>query len=169
MAVFTDNDLGRLDWRLMQNGAVVLYYRGEILDEDLHWLKEHGYRIVDFDCSRWKALDDFFTDVYVSIGFPKPILGNLDGLNDYLSQVEVPMESGCVLVLRRYHAFASLHRSFAQTVLDIIATNSRGKLLFGERFFALVQSDDPRIQFDPVGEGAVLWNPREWLNSSRGV
>ena len=46
MAIFrNDEDLQRLDWELLQNGAVTLYVRPEVLAEDIEWLKRHDYRV----------------------------------------------------------------------------------------------------------------------------
>jgi len=42
-------------------------------------------------------------------------------------------------------------------------------LLLGQRLLALVQSDDPRIRFERIGAVPVNWNPREWLDSDRGL
>jgi hypothetical protein len=161
--------MSRLDWRLMQNGPVALYFRAQILDEDLHWLKEHGYRLFDFDCSTWATRDDFYSAVYVALGFPEPVKGNLNGLNDYLSQVEVPKESGCALAFRRFDLLATDDPEFAHGILDTIADNSRRKMLFGERFFAMIQSNDAMIRFDLVGAQPATWKHREWLNSKRGL
>ena len=33
--------------------------------------------------------------------------------------------------------------------------------LIGHRMICLVQSDDPSIQFDPIGATPVLWNDAE--------
>ncbi len=57
----------------------------------------------------------------------------------------------------------------AWRVLDIIASQARYFLLFGRRLLALVQSDDPRLHFKPVGACPVDWNGREWLNKDRGL
>ena len=37
------------------------------------------------------------------------------------------------------------------------------------RLLTLAQSDDPRIEFEPVGAHPVIWNPREWLDKNRGL
>jgi hypothetical protein len=42
MAPFSETDMDRLDWQLMQNGAVTLYFQTAILEEDLASLREHG-------------------------------------------------------------------------------------------------------------------------------
>ena len=43
------------DWigSCCQNGAVTLYFRPEVLAEDIEWLKRHDYRVDIFDCSAW--------------------------------------------------------------------------------------------------------------------
>jgi hypothetical protein len=39
--------------------------------------------------------------------------------------------------------------------------------LIGRRLMCLVQSDDPRITFPPVGATGVGWNEAEWLDAKR--
>jgi hypothetical protein len=94
------SDFQRVDWMLLQNGPVSLYFRHDALDSDVAWLRAHGYRVE---------------------------------------------------------------------VLDILADDARRFLLFGRRLLVLVQSDDPRITFAPVGATAVSWNPKEWLDGDRGL
>ena len=55
MAQFSENDTDRLDWQLMQNGAVTLYFQSAILEEDLAWLREHRYQIESIDCQEVSA------------------------------------------------------------------------------------------------------------------
>ena len=50
MAHFSEHDTDRLDWQLMQNGAVTLYFLMAVLESDLAWLRQHGYRIQTIDC-----------------------------------------------------------------------------------------------------------------------
>jgi hypothetical protein len=88
--------------------------------------------------------------------------------NDCLSDIEVP-EPGLLLVMHGFDEVTRKDGSFAQALLDVCADNSRRFLLTGQRFLVLIQSDDPRLAFDPVGRTAVTWNPQEWLNSNRGL
>lgn len=46
-----------------------------------------------------------------------------------------------------------------------MASHSRAAALFGDRLMCLVQSNDPRINFDVVGAAPVLWNEAEWPES----
>jgi RNAse (barnase) inhibitor barstar len=171
MAVFRGepDTFERVDWALLQNGPINLYWRLSYLVEHVRWLENHGYEIHEFDCTRWKTEDAMHTDISLQLNFPNYYGRNLDALNDCLSELRVPAEGGCALVFRRYDLFASKSPNAAQHVLDIIADQSRMSLLLGLRLVALVQSDDPTINFEPVGATGVHWNPKEWLNRNRGL
>lgn len=108
-------------------------------------------------------------NVAAALSFPDYYGMNLDALNDCLSDVEIPADGGLAIILLRFNVFASQHRDEAQSILDIFADNARRFLLFGRRLLVLAQSDDPRISFEPVGAMSVQWNPKEWLNASRGL
>ena len=102
------------------------------------------------------------------LNFVPPLLGrNLDALNDCLSDLEIPEDSGWVLVLRRYDHFSERNPEVAWTVLDIVQRNSHIFLLFGRRLLALIQSNDPQIHFQPIGAFPVWWNWKEWLTADR--
>ena len=77
--------------------------------------------------------------------------------------------TGLGLLLVGYDKFAAAEPGVAQSVLDIFAGQARHALLFGCRLICLVQTDDPRIDFSPVGATPVAWNDAEWLNSSREI
>ena len=159
----------QLDWTLLQNGAITLYRRPQLLEADVEWLRDHHYRVVRFDCSTWLSESEMHDALSSVLEFPEYYGRNLAALNDCLSDLEVPFESGRVLVLNRYDYFAAKSSYAAWAVLDIMESNSRYLLLFGLRLIVLVQSDDPRISFDPVGGRPVMWNGREWLNENRGL
>ncbi len=92
--------------------------------------------------------------------------GNLDALNDAFG---MDFDGGLVLCFLRYDLLNAAKPEFAQGVLDIIESNSRDHLLLGRRLLALVQSDDPRIRFEPLGARAAHWNRREWFDKNRGL
>jgi len=169
MAFFTDNDLERLDWRLLQNGCINLYWRSKILNEDVSWLEKHCYQINSMDCSGWDNLNVLHDAFAEELKFPDWYGKNLDALNDCLSDLEIAMEGGRVIVLRGFDGVAAKIPEAAQGVMHILAKNARRFLLFGKRLIVLVQSDDPKISFDPVGAQPVGWNPRERLNKNRGL
>jgi RNAse (barnase) inhibitor barstar len=171
MAAFStdETEWQRLDLRLLQNSPVALYLRPAVLDEDLARLRTEGYKMDEFDCSKWHAEADFHADVAVRLAFPDYYGRNLDAFNDCIGEIEVPDSGGRAIVLRRFDSFARREPRVAQVVLDILASASWHCLLFGRRLLALVQSDDPRIQFEPIGAHPALWNPREWMDKNRGL
>jgi len=170
MAIFRDdeNPWNRLDWRLLQNGAVTLYSRPEILAEDLAWLAANRYVIDRLDCRTWTTAAAVHGALATALSFPAYYGENLDALSDCLSTLAIPDEGGRVLVFDRFDVPARALIGLATRVLDVIAVQARQHLLFGHRLLALLQSDDPKLGFDPIGATSVTWNPREWLTAARG-
>lgn len=169
-----DDRLGQdVGYRLLMNTPVTLYWRQEVLGRALTWLLDHGYQVVEWDTSAWPAETDMLRGVGEALHFPDYYGRNLDALNDCMRDVVTgaygwdPDSTGLVLVLRRYDAFTVLHPQRAQALLDIFADHSRSAALFGRRLIVLVQSDDPRIRYEPVGATPVMWNDAEWLDSHR--
>jgi hypothetical protein len=171
MTIFRNEpeEFERVDWKLLQNGAVTLYFRLHVLAADVEWLENHGYRVDSFDCSVWVGQREMHEAFSSKLEFPEYYGRNLNALNDCLGDIEIPDDGGRVLVLNKYDSFAAKFPPVAWSVLDIMETNSRQVLLLGKRLIILVQSDDPAISFDPLGGRGVTWNSREWLNSSRGL
>ena len=162
-------EVERLDWKLLERGAVTLYHKGAVLSQDLGWFRQQRYVIHELDAAGWAAPADFHVEVQRVLNFPEYYGKNLASWIDCVAELSVPDESGMALVFRRYDSFARTQPQLAQTILDSIETSSRRFLLTGRRLLALVQSDDPRIRFERVGAMPVTWNPREWLDSDRGV
>jgi len=171
MATFREEseDFQRLDWALLQNGAITLYLRPDFLEEDVEWLRAQGYQLDSFDCSTWSNETVMHQALSTGLDFPDYYGRNLDAFNDCISEIEIPEESGRVLILHRYDSFSAKFPKAAWDILDIIENNSRRLLLFGRRLLALVQSDDPTISFAAVGARPPRWNRREWLNKNRGL
>ena len=157
----------RLDWRLLERGAIALYYKSSVLSQDIAWFRQHQYQVFEMDAGQWTSPPDFHTEAQRVLGFPSFYAKNLAAWLDFLGELAVPDESGAVIIFRRFDAFARSQPQFAHTLLDSVETTSRRFLLTGRRFLALVQSDDPRIRFERVGALPVTWNPREWLDSDR--
>jgi len=171
MAIFRNEpeEFQRLDWGLLQNGAVTLYFRPQVLAEDVRWLKRNHYRVDSFDCSVWLGESEMHEALSCGLEFPGYYGCNLDALNDCIGDVEIPEAGGRVIVFNRYDSFAARFPEVAWSVLDIMEINSRRLLLFSRRLIVLVQSDDPEIFFEPVGGRPVMWSRTEWLNTSRGL
>lgn len=162
-------EVQRLDWRLLERGAVALYYKPSVLLADLGWFKQQGYVVHELSAASWMTPADFHDTVQRSLNFPSHYSKNLASWIDSAAEIAVPDESGTVLAFRQYDAFARAQPQLAQTILDSIETTSRRFMLTGRRFLALVQTDDPRVRFERVGAMPVTWNPREWLDSDRGL
>jgi len=171
MAIFRNEpeEFQRLDWMLLQNGAVTLYFRTQVLVEDVEWLKRHDYRVDSFECSIWVGESEMHEALSCRLEFPGYYGHNLDALNDCIGDTGISEEGGRALVFNRYDSFAASFPDVAWSVLDIMEINSRRLLLFGRRLIVLVQSDDPEISFAPVGGRPIIWNTRELLNTSRNL
>jgi hypothetical protein len=169
MASFSENDEGQLDFRLLLDCAVTLYFRREYLDLDVDWLKRNGYTVHLIDCT---VLTEFQRQVSRILQFKENFgyeswTGNLDALNDGYWNLDFTSVTGVVLCLLRFDCLFGVDRSSANSILDIIECNSRQKLLYGHRLFALVQTDDPEIRIDPIGCHVPRWNQRERLDETR--
>jgi RNAse (barnase) inhibitor barstar len=158
----------RLDFNILKNGAIHLYHRPEILAADIAWFKENNYRIFSFDCAAWLTIDKFRDDMTRNLNL-EFYGNNLDAFNDCLCGLDIPEDSGFILQFLRYDLFAKRLPKAAQVILDIIEVNSRRYLLMDQRLIALVQSNDPAIQFETVGACSVSWNRKEWFRKSRGL
>jgi hypothetical protein len=150
-------------YRLAINGFVTLFWRTEVLEDTIGWLIEHGYHVVRLPAAEWTSTADFHRDIKVALDFPDYYGNNLDAFNDCLRAVATQgtQATGLVLIMSGYDAFTRREPRAAQTILDIIADQAGAGALFGTRLLCLVQSDDPRIEFAPVGATAVAWNSAE--------
>lgn len=175
MAAFDpEADLGQdRAFRLLVNTSVTLFWRQQILDETVAWLSDHGYQIVRFNAAHWSTEADLHRDIAAALGFPGYYGRNLDALNDCMRDVVTqdygwaPQTTGLVLVFSGYDAFTAHCPRPAHAVLDIMAEHSRSAALLGRRLMSLVHSNDPDIEFEPVGATPVMWNDAEWLDSKR--
>jgi RNAse (barnase) inhibitor barstar len=169
MALFTNDDFERLDYSLLQNSFAVLYFRAQVLAEDIAGLKKLGYSVIEFDSSSWKSESDFYEAIAAGLTFPDYFGRNLNALSDCLIDIEIPCDSGLAIVFSKFDSFQASFPDFAWEVLDIISVKARRHLLFGRRLICLLQSDDPKLSFKEVGAQPVIWNNREWLNKARNL
>jgi RNAse (barnase) inhibitor barstar len=171
MAVFEQGaqQWERLDWRLLYNSPITLYFSGEVLSGDVSWFADAGYTVLPFETASVNSLEALLTGLGKLFSFPDYYGRNLDAFNDCLSDLEIPDIGGVLLVLRDFDRFAAISPEAAHAILDICADNSRRFLMTGKRFAVLVHSSDPRISFPPVGASGVVWNPQEFLDAKRGL
>jgi RNAse (barnase) inhibitor barstar len=164
-----------VDFRLVHNTFVTMFWRSSLLDETIDWLRSHAYDVVEFDTGSWVSDADMYDAVALGLNFPDYFGRNLDALNDCMRGVASgdygwnSDATGLVIVLRSFDTFAAVDRRTAQIMLDIFADQARCAILMGNRIICLVQSNDPQLAFDPVGAMPVMWNDAEWLNSKRGL
>src|SRR4051812_1067204 len=169
----TDGTSRDKDWALLQNSYVHLYWRPPVLDETVSWLQARDYGILALDAGRWADVADMHSNLSRVFDFPQYYGHNLGALNDCLRDVAFYKygahsdSAGTVLVLRHFDAFARSNREVAQALLDIYAGAARMGILIGHRMLCLLQSDDPQLEFDPVGASPVMWNPHEWQRAGR--
>jgi hypothetical protein len=166
-------DARRLDFRLMFNSFVTLFWREHLLTEATEWMRTHGYTVKSLDAGGWNTDEDLHRDIATALDFPDYYGRNLNALNDCLRDVvdyaygTTRDATGLLITFAGYDAFTRKRPRTAQIVLDIMADRAREAMLTGHRMLCLVQSDDPRIRFDPVGAMPVMWNHAEWLDAKR--
>ena len=153
----------RLDWAILQNGWTSLYWRNEILENDLDWFKKETYNIVDFNCKLWTDEIEMHRQLKQKLNFPDYYGENYDALNDCLSDLEI-LDEGLLITFRHLD---SIDIKTIHILLDVFANNARRQLLFGKRIIILAQVDNPNFKIDPIGATPVMWNGQEWLDSTR--
>jgi RNAse (barnase) inhibitor barstar len=175
MAAFelSDETGGRLDYALMQGAHVVLFWRSEVLASAVAGLTDLGYRVVQLDAGTWHMGQVMHEQVAAALDFPDYYGHNLDALSDCLRDVcpvrvrQRRRAEGLVLVLDGYDAFVAKQRRDAEVFTEIFAAVARQGLLLGHRMLCLLRVEDARFSLPPTGATPVLWNPQEWLDSSR--
>lgn len=171
MAIFKDrlDVCNTYDGQILQVGSVCKFYKLEVLNEAISWFAKHRYIVYTFDCTEWVSIEDFHDNISNGLDFPDYYGRNVNALSDCLSDLNVPDEGGLIIVFKRYDLFTERFAEDAQDVLDILEDRSRNFLLMGKRLITLIQSDNPSITYNDVGGRSVWWNPKEWLNKSRGL
>ena len=171
----TSDDWQRLDWQILRDGGIQLYWRREYLLADTEWFVKHDYEVFDFACNTWTLQDAMFSDFARVLRLPDYFGRNFDALDDCMTDLPFTENRGALIVLNRFDAYAAAAGSVlmdrlsteAEVVLDIIASASRFHILNGNRLVALVQTDDPQLRFGTLSGKSPQWNHREWLNASR--
>jgi RNAse (barnase) inhibitor barstar len=164
---------GDIAFELVADTFVRLFWQPAVLQQVVEQLGGQGYQIVTVDAAGWTTAADLHHDLATALSFPDYYGANLDALNDCLRDVAEhaygasPTATGLVLVLTNYDRFASSHPQVAHALLDIFAAVARSAALIGHRMCCLIHSNNPDIQFPPVGATPILWNDAEWLDTSR--
>lgn len=115
-----------------------------------------------FDCRAWPDEFALHEELRVGLGMPDYTGHSFDALNDSLSEIDVPEESGVMVALDNV-----TDAPRADVLLDVLAGASRWWLLFGRIFGVLARTDDPNYAPPRVGGMRPAWNGREWLDANR--
>jgi hypothetical protein len=164
----------RVDWQLLQNGFVTMFWSRDLFTATAHSLTDMGYKVVALDAGEWHTTQDALLSLGEALDFPSYYGKNLDALVDCLRDVagfdygSDPESEGTVIALDHYDKFTTLLSQMAWTILDILADTGRQALLIGHRFIVILQSDHDGLTFGTVGGTSVGWNRREFLNKKRG-
>ncbi|MFF4319552.1 barstar family protein [Streptomyces sp. NPDC001568] len=158
----------------MGNTFVTLFWRQRFLNQAVQRLEDRDFRVVRLSAGQWTTEQDMHRAIAAALQFPDYYGHNLDALNDCLGDVagygpydDSAEGAGLVLAFTDYDRFTAVCPRAAQAVLDIIADRARHAAVLQRRLICLVHSNDPDIQFDPVGAMPVMWNSDEWLDSNR--
>lgn len=157
----------RQDWEMLNYGPIALFRKLAVLTETITWLARSGYAIAQADCEACQSEQEILWAIGGALGFHRWSSPNLDGFNDDCRHIEVAPGGGIAVVLHRFDRAFARWPKFARSVLDILAHAVYDNLLLGRRMICLVRSEDPWIQFGPLGGHEPWWNGREWFNADR--
>lgn len=167
-----DEDMDRADWPLLQNGAVTLFWRPDLLGETQVALRTLGYKISEVTGrSGWS---DFTQQMSSVLHWEKQFgyarwTGNLNAFNDGVKGYPFDSSNRSVLIIRDFNALVDENVEGSRTLLDILEGSARDHLLWGRILIVLIQTSDNRYDSGPIGGRSAHWNQREWMNANRGL
>ncbi|MBT33860.1 MAG: hypothetical protein CMO01_29710 [Thalassobius sp.] len=162
---FNKNNTG-LDYQILKNGAVCMYYKNAILDKDVLWFTDNRFEVYDMDVRNWKP-KNLHQNLKKHLNFPDYYGENLNAFEDCLEDMYNTSYQGLILVFRCFDYLAEFDKKLCEVLLDIMAKTSREWLLTGQKLIVLIQSTDPNIYFKEVGGNAPKWNAEEWFDDTR--
>lgn len=152
---------------LLHFGPIALYYRVEVMEQDLAKLASERFAIRQFNCSHWQSGEVAHQELKARLEFPEYYGMNLHALRDSLLEMPISDEGGLALVFRSYHTFTASHPDLAVGILDAVAATSRLNQIFGKSLLALVQTSDPSADYGKLGAVQACWNQAEFLREKR--
>ncbi|MBL4687471.1 MAG: hypothetical protein JKY37_22940 [Nannocystaceae bacterium] len=169
MGVFSPEDCNRLDFEVLAEGGVALYYQHEVLGEDVAWFALEGYEVVQFDDGAMDSLEAFHFEARLKLSPDREYDPSFDGFREATSRLQVPDPGGVALVFTNVDKLAEADPISTLRLFDVVADLSREFLLFGRRLVALAQTDAPDLDLGPIGGRTLTWNPRERAGWTRGL
>lgn len=161
MSTFKDEPAtwSRVDYAIVKLGWCQLYLSNRVLAEDVSWLANHSYEVLEFSCggSIYKQLGEHlcFSDTYNE--------RSIDSLVDCLRDI-CPHGIGLAIVLRHVD---SLPAAEAHMLLSALVNAAREHFILGRRILILAKVNDSEFQATDIGAIRLGWNGREWLDSAR--
>jgi hypothetical protein len=164
----TEMDFQRADWRLLQNGAVNLFRRPEVIAQAQVSLEGLGYRISQVNCRDGQPV--FREQMSEALSWREQFCyglwtGSIDALNDGFSLCSFGENGRAAFVFQGFHRIAAEDAQWAHAVLDAFECSARSHLLSGNFLIGLVQTDDERFCCPPLGGRSPSWNDKEWLHT----
>jgi hypothetical protein len=121
-------EVQRLDWKLLERGAVALYHKSNVLSSDVAWFRQQNYAIHELNAVTWATPADFQADAQRALSFPDHYSKNLASWIDCLARCQCPTRversSSFGATTRLPRRRASLRRRFS-THRDDVAAISR--------------------------------------------
>ena len=156
------NNCARLDWQILINGSISLYYDRAILEEDMQWLKSSGYQLYIFDFHMIKTREGFHKKAKEEFIFPDYYGENISAFSDCLMfDLPIPVDGGVAIVLKGFDEYCRIDGDYAHEILERLDENSRKQMLFGDRFLTLMQIDDKNMLIKEVGQHSIILNLSE--------
>ena len=162
----TENKNLKKDIQILKDGPICKYFKNSILDEDVNWFIENRFDVYDMNTRDWNR-SNFHKRIKQKLNFPDYYGENLDAFDDCLGDMRNPRYEGVVLVFRGYDEFINNSNKLAETILDIVAKESRVWLLEGQKLISLIQTNNPNLELPELGGVSPTWNSEEWLNNKR--
>jgi hypothetical protein len=166
MTVFTDNDWGAEDLRLLLAGHVHFVRHGWAVERLTSDLTTLGYGVVTINSGACADRNDLMATIVAAIpAWPAGYgVGNGkwdafdDAFFDYAVNTATPKR---LLIFGQFNRFATRDRESANVLACLLEHAGRLQVLFGRRLICLLQTDDPDLALDPVQVHHVAWNQYE--------
>ena len=161
----TDDDFKRADWLLLKNGAVTLFHKVELWQEQTRSLGALDYRIIEI---AYSSFDQFVLEVSAALRWKdqfgyEPWTGNLNALNDAFR--DLPFHGGrhLAIAISKFDVLVRDDATTAEAFLDMVERQSREELLRGRCLIGLIQTDDADYASPAVGGRRPQLNWNEWM------
>lgn len=162
------NNCSKIDWSILINGSISLYYDEDILEKDLEWLKSNQYENKILDFNTIDSIELFHNRIKEICDFPEYYGENMSALSDcMLYDLNIPYEGGIALVFKNFNLFYEKDKTMAHEILERVSEASRRRILTGERLITLLQSNDPLFSINSIGAYQVPWNRKEFAVKQR--